>query len=118
MNQDISLDIHTFNNLKISMGEIFETIIEVFFEDSLSAIVQMGQQINNNDIKGARITAHTLKSSAQTLGAYSLSNLCAEIESLSKEQKEKVAMLYKSLLVEYEKSITSIKDILDSSNSK
>lgn len=58
------------------------------FEISLNRLVpQLTQARDASDASGVRLVAHTLKSSSATVGALTLSRLCAEVEVLARESR-------------------------------
>ncbi len=58
------------------------------FETSLNRLLpQLEQARNTADAAGVRLVAHTLKSSSATIGALSLSKLCAEVEVMAHESR-------------------------------
>lgn len=110
MNQSNSPAINeeVFNSFSSAMGEIFEEIVRMFFDESKKLISNMQNQIDNNEISDLQITAHTLKSSAQTLGALQLSTICGEIEGLPADDHERIPSLFDDLLQEHKAAIQSI----------
>lgn len=108
----ISINEEVFNNFSSSMGEIFEEIVRMFLDESKNLVSNMQHQMDNNEVGNLQITAHTLKSSAQTLGALPLSTLCAEIEGLPIDEHERIPALYNDLVLEHKAAIQSIAEMV------
>lgn len=67
-------------------GQLLQRVFTAF-EASLARLMpQIEQARETADAAGIRLVSHTLKSSSATVGALALSNLCAEIEALAREQ--------------------------------
>lgn len=113
MNQVTStaIDQSVFNNLKDSMGEVFDDILTVFLDETESLISRIKEQIESDDIEGMSMTAHTLKSSTKTLGANQLSNICAELEDFSSGSSAEVNILYDNLVKEKKAVMEAIEEI-------
>jgi CheY-like chemotaxis protein len=59
-------------------------LIDVFLEDVPQLLADMRQAVGQGDAAGLRLAAHSLKSNSADFGAMTLSNLCRELEALSK----------------------------------
>jgi len=56
-------------------------ILDIFFEESESLIVQLEEAIKNGDCTQAAMHAHAIKGSAANINALNISGLALEIES-------------------------------------
>ncbi len=61
---------------------LLERVLNAFRSSSARLLPQLHAAQQQRDAAGVRHVAHTLKSSAATIGAIKLSTLCAEIESM------------------------------------
>lgn len=107
-----AIDQNVFNALRDSMGDVFEDILTVFLDETENLVSRIKEQLENDDLVGVSMTAHTLKSSTRTLGANRLSDICAEIEGASTGNKKEINLLYVSLVLEKHATTESIKNIL------
>lgn len=81
------LDLKTFNLLKENMGgEIIPELIKTFLRDTNSQIMQLRESAAANDADAFRRAAHSLKSSAATMGATDLSALARELEVMGQNK--------------------------------
>ena len=55
-------------------------LIEAFGADTVPRLVQMHQALANADTKGLSDAAHTIKGSAQQMGADGMASICQELE--------------------------------------
>jgi len=62
-------------------GEEARQILDMFIEDSLARLDRLSHAVQSGDGVAARHEAHSLKGSAGSVGAISLWNLCAGLES-------------------------------------
>ncbi len=65
--------------------EIVGEFIDAFLEDAPGLFENLQQAIDDGDLNGARLAAHSLKSNAATFGATHLANLCRQLEMLARE---------------------------------
>ena len=84
MNQGATFDSESL--LKRLMGDrqLARIIIAGFLEDFPSQLNQLRERLVEADTLGACMHAHTLKGSAATISAYSLSSIGAEMERVAK----------------------------------
>jgi HPt (histidine-containing phosphotransfer) domain-containing protein len=64
--------------------EIVAEMIDCYLEDAPKLIQAIATAITQTDAIALRRAAHNLKSSSATLGATNLSNLCQELEVISR----------------------------------
>jgi HPt (histidine-containing phosphotransfer) domain-containing protein len=62
-------------------GEEARQILDMFLEDSLSRLERLSRAVQTADDATARQEAHSLKGAAGSVGATSLWNICAGVES-------------------------------------
>ncbi|MEW6707440.1 MAG: ATP-binding protein [Pseudomonadota bacterium] len=87
------------------------------FEGSLQRLLQQLQDARGTaDLAAMRHVAHTLKSSAASVGALELSKLCAEIErSIRQEETEGLEGLLDGMVAESARLLAALKPALESS---
>jgi signal transduction histidine kinase/DNA-binding response OmpR family regulator/HPt (histidine-containing phosphotransfer) domain-containing protein len=61
-----------------------EELIDTFLEDAPKLMIELNQYVESGDSGGTRRIAHSLKSNGADFGAITFSNLCKELEILSK----------------------------------
>jgi HPt (histidine-containing phosphotransfer) domain-containing protein len=66
-------------------SSLFERVVAQFADTGPSLVAALRAQCDAGDAESVWRTAHSLKSSAATLGAARLSRRCAEIEALARE---------------------------------
>lgn len=90
--------------VKENVDEILVEMIDCYLEDAPKQLNAIATAITQGDAKQLRLAAHTLKSSSLTLGATTLSHLCKELESTSRNgHTEGGASKIPQLEAEYEK---------------
>ncbi|MEO7337403.1 MAG: Hpt domain-containing protein [Caldimonas sp.] len=67
-------------------NKLLERIFATFEASALRLLPQLHESQKNDDRAGVRHVAHTLKSSSASIGALKLSALCAEIETMVRQQ--------------------------------
>jgi len=75
-----AVDISVLNTLKDQLGDSLEKLLQVFLDQVPNQLEDIESGLKAGDLKAAMRPAHTLKSSAATLGAFSLSELLKAIE--------------------------------------
>ena len=81
------LDPKAIDQLRDTVGddnEVLAELIDAFFEDAPTMAEDLRQAIEAGDVSGARIAAHSLKSSSAMFGAMKLSEHCRRIEELAR----------------------------------
>ena len=68
--------------------DILLEVIDSFLETSPKRILDIENAVKSMDLSVISSEAHGLKSSARTLGAMELGNLCQELEDVVRENKE------------------------------
>ena len=111
------IDRHQLCTLISMMGgeiSIFKQLVETYISESPDLIQQMDQAAIQNDASALEHSAHTLKSSSHALGGIELSNLCARLEKMGREQKiDDAKKLLKNLHDEYCKMETILTTNVD-----
>ena len=100
------LDVKTLKRLHRDMGGSIEVIMDLYTEALPNQIQSICDALEEKDSETLRITAHKLKSTSRSFGALALGELCADLESQSKDmaaidldqiiqalEEEKVAVL-------------------------
>ena len=72
---------------------ILDRVINIFLSESPEIVKSINDAIADADGKALLEAAHSLKSSSANLGAWQLSGLCRELESLGKENNIQQASL-------------------------
>ncbi|MGH1375864.1 MAG: response regulator [Alphaproteobacteria bacterium] len=73
----------TLNAIKEVMGDSFSDVVNNYIETSEQYVSTIVEGEKSNDFRAIEDAAHPLKSSSATIGAVGLSEVSAEIESLS-----------------------------------
>ena len=68
------------------MGPEFESLVDVFLEDSPRAIQRLQSALEPLDLQGLITPAHSLKSTSANLGAMELSAIAKQIEIGSRQK--------------------------------
>ena len=83
-----SLDVLVLQSFRNMVGanadRVLSEMIDCYLEDSLTLLNLIATSITNNDAIALRRATHTLKSSSITLGATIFSELCQELEVISR----------------------------------
>jgi two-component system, sensor histidine kinase and response regulator len=62
-------------------------LIDAFLEDGPTQLATLRSAVEQAELEQARRAAHTLKSNGATFGAHSFTDLCRELEALSKQDE-------------------------------
>jgi HPt (histidine-containing phosphotransfer) domain-containing protein len=68
-------------------NNLVQRVLDAFVASAGKLVPQLGQARKENDLKGIRHVAHTLKSSSASIGAVRLTPLCAEVEAMVREAR-------------------------------
>ena len=82
------LDPSALENLREMVGgdvEFMAELMDTFLEDAPRMLTDMRQALDSGDVPVMRRAAHSLKSNSAEFGAMALSELCRELEALSKD---------------------------------
>jgi HPt (histidine-containing phosphotransfer) domain-containing protein len=82
------LDPAALENLREMVGGDVEFMVELmntYLEDAPRMLIDMDQALESGDVAVLRRAAHSLKSNSAEFGAMGLSELCRELEMLSKD---------------------------------
>ena len=88
--------------------EIYSDAVNSYINDSTDYIEKLPIYYASKNWKDYSIIAHAIKSSSQSIGAFNLSNLAAELEELSKTEKMNDTAKMNSDLLEAYKQLLSI----------
>jgi len=69
-----------------SATEMLHQLIDIYLEDTPTMLETLKIALQENNLVSLQRTAHTLKSSSAALGAIKLSQLCQDLENVSKSQ--------------------------------
>ena len=98
--------------LREIMEDDFVELVNAYVEDSKERIIELGTAFNVLNHIGLRDAAHTLKGSSANLGAMALSEFCAELEDLAKEERSSDAVdIIEQITTEFS-SVSSILNTL------
>jgi two-component system, sensor histidine kinase and response regulator len=94
-------------------GALFERVVAQFAETAPSLAAKLRQECDAGNGEAVWRTAHSLKSSAATLGAAQLSRRCAQIEALAREAgAEPVCALLDKLEAEVVAAQTGLQELV------
>ncbi|HWN15989.1 MAG TPA: Hpt domain-containing protein, partial [Candidatus Dormibacteraeota bacterium] len=80
-----AIDPATFERLVVTTGGPFVAeLIDTFAEDARDLLVALRQTLARTDLDGFRRAAHSLKSTAESLGALPLAALAREVEAAAR----------------------------------
>ncbi len=97
------LDPEVLQSLQDDVGEVFASMVQAFLEDTPVYLKSLKSAVIEEDCKGIRELAHTIKGSATNFGAFNVSGLSRDIEERSARGViEGVPELLEQLLVAYE----------------
>jgi signal transduction histidine kinase/DNA-binding response OmpR family regulator len=82
--QYLAVDFAVIDQLRGSIGDVIESIIESFLTNTRERIEGMKRAIIKDELDALFLEAHSLKSSSALLGALSLSELCGTLEGRTK----------------------------------
>jgi HPt (histidine-containing phosphotransfer) domain-containing protein len=103
-----SIDLSVLEGLKELSGddggEFLVTLIELFLTSTPKKVQKMKEALGRNDAKTVSFEAHSLKSSAASLGALAVSKIATEIENETKGSKISAATVDKFVTFEKEYS--------------
>ena len=105
------IDEEMIEELREIMEEDFVELVSTYVSDSRKRIIDLGTAFNTVNHENVRNTAHTLKGSSANLGAIQLSNFCAELEELAKQERSTEG---ENILVKIEHEFSSVSSILNS----
>lgn len=104
-----SINFDAYHSLKQNMGDLMPELKKVFIEDAHTLIREILEGLEKNDTNQILTAAHTLKSSAKSMGASKLADYCLDLENSI--NKESLSALYQTMSVEMddvEKTLNSI----------
>ena len=106
----VSLDMETFEELRATIGNAFNTMIMVFLEDIPRYIDELRDGIDRNDARAIADAAHVIKSSCLNFGARRLGNLCKSLEARARHDDiSNTRKLFADLLSEAELLVTRLR---------
>lgn len=82
------LDLTIVNETRELMKDKFPMMVQYFIEDTETYINNINDGIADADAKQVKVAAHTIKSSAASLGAMKLSELAKKTEFKAREMME------------------------------
>lgn len=91
--------------------EIFDELIQLFFEQYPLTLQELQQARADNDLKALGLQAHNLKNIYKTVGAESCGNICTAMEKAAIEQKpEEIETLLQLLQQETVQIVAMLRD--------
>lgn len=113
------LDPAALENLRETVGGDVEFMVELmntFLEDAPRMLADMHQALESGDAVLLRRSAHSLKSNSAEFGAMDLSELCRELEALSKngsiEGAEELVGRIKAEFTDVKAALEAVRDEL------
>lgn len=100
MEQTPAINPETYAMLQVALAEILPELKAAFIEDSYILLQQIKDNLPSGDITLISRAAHTLKSSAQNMGADALAIYCAEIEENPAADAAVISELHAKALTE------------------
>ncbi|HLF26007.1 MAG TPA: response regulator [Anaerolineae bacterium] len=103
-----AFDAQVLDDLRTTLGEqaseVVDELIGIYLSDAARLLVEMRESLGSQDTPRLQRAAHTLKSSSATLGALTLSALCAKLEALAGHDADWAALtgLVAPIEAEYE----------------
>ena len=110
-----SIDVTTLNKLDIqdleTSSNLLKEIIIMFKDNGPNHLIELDKYIKNRDLPSLQKTAHSLKNSAQFLGAQKLAQYCLQLEETDNiDQNDfitslstKISMETNNVLIELDK---------------
>ncbi|MDH5766214.1 MAG: Hpt domain-containing protein [Gammaproteobacteria bacterium] len=101
---DSSVDFEILKNMRKAMGVLFVDIVDAFFEQSASYLVELEEAFSSSEIQVMERIFHSLASSSASFGANKLSTMARDLEyrirdSGSSVASEEICSLQKEYLV-------------------
>ncbi len=108
------LDKEVVEELRAIMGDEYQGLIKLFFEDAPLHLQTLQTALAANDIPAMVAPAHTLKSSSANLGALALSAVAKRIEQAARTATlEKPALAVMMIENEYRRARAALSQLLD-----
>ena len=103
-----SIDTHILQSIRDMVGQdsddFMAKLIDTYLQEAFLMLQAMAEAFANEDAAALQKTAHKLKSSSASLGAIALSNLCKQVETMSRNGTiSDGAQKLQQLLAEYER---------------
>ena len=106
----VTLDTETFEELRATIGNAFNTMIMVFLEDIPRYIDELRDGVDRNDARAIADAAHVIKSSCLNFGARRLGNLCKSLEARARHDDiSNTRKIFADLLAETEQLVTRLR---------
>tara|TARA_R110002111_G_C6006299_1_gene373982 strand:+ start:2171 stop:6670 length:4500 start_codon:yes stop_codon:yes gene_type:complete len=107
-NADV-IDENTFNYLNDSLGADITTILSLFYEDMPSYLKRLETGFAATDLVQISSAAHTIKSTAGSIGALKLNEACHALELACNDKNiTDLALLHDAVLFESERAMQAI----------
>jgi HPt (histidine-containing phosphotransfer) domain-containing protein len=82
-----SLDLNLINDLRELMEDEFNSLIEIYLNDSVVRMQQLELAVQQKDGTQIRHAAHSLKGSSSNIGAEELAAQCQKLEEMGKNNE-------------------------------
>lgn len=83
----LHLDVNQLQNMKDSLGEVFDKILPTFFRESEKYIKKLEESDVEHDLQQIELYAHSLKSSSANVGANDLGKLARQLEEDARKNR-------------------------------
>ncbi len=111
MNDEALLDPVRLTEIKTLLGDNFAMLLEVFLKDSPDQASNICSWTDPTQNQGVMMAAHTLKSSAASLGLNKLATQCNIIETACREDGEiDIPSLTSGMQILFDDSINSLRE--------
>lgn len=98
---NFDFDDHVFQKLAESLEDVFPEIIDVFFQETESAIHNIETKIHQQKWDEIKDIAHKIKSSSKTFGAMGLAKILEQMENQESIDSQQLFNFHKSINTEY-----------------
>ncbi len=104
------IDLSSISGMLGGDAEMLADLISTFIDDTPHRLADMHQALNNTDPDQLYVAAHTLKSSSANFGALQMSEICKQIEAISKKNNwEESKKAVSALVAEYQLVDTALR---------
>ncbi len=99
-----AIDGETMENLRQLMGDFFDQLIPGYTGDMDAKLIEIESSLEKEDFKQLHLLAHSIKGSSGNIGAMSLSEIAATMETQAADQQlQAIASSFEQLRQEYER---------------
>ncbi|MGH1457103.1 MAG: Hpt domain-containing protein [Alphaproteobacteria bacterium] len=109
-NNEKLLDLSTLMEYADGDEDVLNELIQVFYEETTSALNALKNGINDEDTEPWRMAAHRIKGSAGYVGADNLRQLCTEAQQMINSTTEERQACYKNIENSYTEVEKNLKE--------